>query len=200
MKAAIALLALLLVAPAIACRNGDGSNTPAQQTFDAARDEAEQTPVDEAVRQYAQELCGPLHNLLDDTAETFGSLKEQTPAEGDSGEEAFATALGALGSLRTPIEDFLNELEDIDPPSELEAYHQAFIDEMGYALETVAAFANGSIFGGRELSTPPPPSEEPEGFDAALVLECGEELQDFIEEFGGNFFTANETPETTPVP
>lgn len=189
-------LAMLALAASLACGGGSGPRTPAQQTFQAAQDEAEQTPVDKPVRQYAKQLCAPVRTLLEETAATFQELDQtQTPsATEEDGEGAFATALAAFGSLKEPLQQFQQDLEDINPPNELEAAHQGMIDEIAYTIEGLDAIATGGLFGALGLPTPPPTPEEPPGLEAALIQECGEDLRDVADQFGGSFFGADETP------
>ena len=59
--AAIAVVAFVMTA----CGGGsDKSSTPAEQTYDAGIDQARQTPVGDSVREYAGQLCDPLHPIV----------------------------------------------------------------------------------------------------------------------------------------
>jgi hypothetical protein len=183
--ALLAPLAALLVLAA-SCGGGGGSaSPPASQTFDRLIDDAEQTPVEEPVLAYASQLCDPLRGLFDDASElieTFDALE----AESLDDEDAFQAAFEALGELEGPVQSFLDDVRELDPPEELADFHASLIAELEYGLEGLRALHEDGILGAASLGEEPPQAVEPEGFQTALVRECGAELQDFIEELGGD--------------
>jgi hypothetical protein len=189
MRVAVALCALLAVALAFACRDGSGSSEPANATVAAAIEEARKTPVDEPMRQYARQLCEPMGDLLTAMANTFNRLESTAAAATPSEDEdpgAIATFFGAFAALTEPLEQFREDLEDIDPTDELEDAHQTLIEQIDAAIEAANAFTDGTAF-----TTPAPEEpthEQPPGFESGLIQECGEDFFEIVEEFGGDFF------------
>lgn len=182
---ALALLGLLLAA----CSGGGGgsdSDATPNATFEAALDQARQTPVDEPVREYASMLCDPLQKLL----ETAGPALESfaTPEGTPDFSAAFGAAFEALGQLEGPFQQLLDDARTIDPPSELESFHQSFLADLEYSLQALRALSGGDLTGALALPSPPPTVEPPSGLDAAVIQECGPQMQDLIAEFGGSFF------------
>ena len=199
-------IAGLLIAAlfAFAC-GGDGggsSSDVTNPTLEALLAEAEQTPVEGYVREYAQELCGPIRTFLETAGETFDEIENQPTPENldDFDVEAL---FDLFGELEGPFEALLEDARDVDPPEELEEYHEGVIAELEYTLESIKAIEELGLFGAFG-TTPPPTVEDPPGLDAAIVLECGPELEEFFEEFGGDFdffgggsdddFSFDETP------
>ena len=184
-------LGLLLL---VSC-GGESTPSPARQTLDAARGEAEKTPVDEPVQAYAQQLCDPFGTFFDSAKDTLSALEATPP----STPVDFASAFSALGDLQEPLENFRDDLKDVEPPEELRAYHGALVQQMDYAVEVVKAIKTGGIFGALAVASPPPTPENPEGFEAALVQECGSQFADIIDELGSDFL-GGEAPTATVAP
>ena len=106
-----------------------------------------------------------------------------------------------FGELKDPIENFRDALNDVDPPDELRSYHQAMLDELDYTLEAVDAISKSGFLGALTLPTQEATPQEPAGFEAALLLECGEDLQPFFDEFGSDFLGSGGSDATaTPPP
>src|SRR3990170_1922481 len=185
-------LGLLLL---VSC-GGESTPSPARQTLDAARGDAEKTPVDEPVQAYARQLCDPFGTFFDSAKDTLSAL-EATPALDDAD---FGDAISALGELQEPLENFRDDLQDVDPPDELRDYHNALVEEMDYAVEVVKAVKEGGIFGAFAVPSPPPTAENPEGFEAAIVQECGDEFADIIDGLGSDFLGGEEPAPTGEAP
>lgn len=179
---ALAPLAVLLLLVASCSSGGDGSSQPASRTFEAAIDEARQTAVSEPVLAYASDLCDPLHDLFL-SAKDFIEVADAMPTTEDD-EAALEAALEALESLEEPIDAFLEDVKDIDPPPEVEEYHSGLITQLEYGLTGLRTLAEDGFLAAIDAPSPPPPPEEPEGFQAALIRECGPELREFVEELG----------------
>jgi hypothetical protein len=187
----IGAAALLLAALLLAACGGSSSKDVANPTFQALIDEVEQTPVEDYERAYAKQLCDPFRTFFEATVDTFREFENQpTPASLD---ELDFDAFGDIfGELEEPFERLLEDAKDIDPPEEMEEFHEATIAELEYALESIKAIKSLGLFGAFGLGTPPPSPEEPPGLNAAIVLECGPELEEFFEEFGGDFLGGDE--------
>ena len=166
---------------------GSSSDNEANPTLQALVDEAEQTPVEDYEREYAKQFCGPVRTFFEAMGDTFEELENQpTPASLDDA-DFFAAFIETFGKLEQPLEQLLEATRDIDPPEEMDAYHEARIAELEYTLESISAMKDGGLIGGVELDEPAS-VDEPPGLGAALVIECGSELQEFFGEFGGDFF------------
>lgn len=177
-----------------ACGDG-GLSTPARETFEAIRQEAAQTPVDPALLDYASQACDPFRELLlafGDVFASFERIEEEEAQSLDDLEEAFA----AFDDLVGPYEDFIEALHEIEPPAELRAFHESTIAEAELFVEAFGA-PDGDSFLESFLDTPPIPDEadEPEGFDAALIQACGDELAGVVERIGPEFLEDLAAPE-----
>ncbi len=202
-------LVLWLLPAACGGSNGDSTSTPSSSdaTYQAARNEAEKTPVADAVRSYAKQLCEPVTSFLGAAGSAFEQLDSQPTAEGTvSLEDALSQAFEALGQLKGPIEDLRDAVNDIDPPPELRDYHQALLDEIDYALDAVDAISKNGFGGALTLPTPEATPQEPAGFQAAIIQECGEDIKPFFDQFGGDFslssdfFGGGSDATATPLP
>ncbi len=206
----LVLLPILLVA--CGGTSSDSKSTPdsAEATYRAARDDADKTPVSDSLRGYVQQLCAPVKAFFEDASDTLARLDEQATSEATAVgfEEAFDAFLALFGDLEGPFQALRDDLEDVDPPDDLQQYHDAFVDQLDYALDTIADLAEdgfGALFA---LPTEGPTPEEPAGFEAGLLQECGEDLKDIFEEFGDDFFGGgdflggdnNEATGTPPPP
>lgn len=208
MKWQAAMLAALLLTAvaAVGCSRGGGSakNTPASSdaTFQAALGDAAKTPVSDSLRAYAKQLCPPLKAFLNDAGDTLSKLNETStpPATEPSLDDAFSQAFGLFGDLKGPFKDLRDSLKDIDPPADLRSYHQALIAELDYAVQSIDALSSGGLVGALALPTQEPTPESPPGFEAALLQECGDDLQPFVDQLGGLFGGGEETPTATPPP
>ncbi|MEX2160044.1 MAG: DUF4352 domain-containing protein [Dehalococcoidia bacterium] len=186
----------LIVLLATGCGGGGSkSSTPAQQTFDAEIDEARLTPVSDSVREYAGQLCSPLRRLLENAGDTFASFETPTTDDVD-----FSVLFEALAELKGPLSDFQDDMRDVDPPSELEDYHDAFIAELEYGIDSIDALSEGGLVGALTLPSPPPEAVTPPDLDAAVGQECGPELRDLVDEFGGDFFNSSDSGGADPTP
>jgi len=195
--------AIALVALVVACGGGDDA-TPAESTasaqaratVDAAIDRAEELGVTGETREYARQWCDPLRSLFDE----FTSLSPTLEAAGDS--EDFGTFLEAIGVLKGPLEGFMNDLEDMDPPEEYEAYHAGFQAQVRYALESMRLIEEGGFFAAFALGDEPPEVEEPPELESAFAIECGEEFLQILEsdEFSGFFTTEENSTAVVEVP
>jgi len=190
--AAIAVVTFVMTA----CGGGsDKSSTPAEQTYDAGIDQARQTPVSNSVREYAGQLCDPLQHLLENAGDTFASFA--TPATGDAD---FGALFAALGELKGPLGDFLDEMRNVTPPRDLEDYHNAFLEELEYTVDSLAALSGADLTGALAQPSPPPEPDTPPDLDAAVGQECGPQLRDLVDEFGGDFFNFDQGSDATPAP
>lgn len=207
MKACGVLISLTLVGVVLAAcgggGDGSGSDATPNATFETLIDQARQTPVDEPVREYASMLCGPLQKLL----ETAGPALDDfaTPEGTPDLSAAFGAAFEALGLLEEPFAQLLEDMREIDPPEELKEYHEASLAEVEYALEGLRALSGGDLTGVLAQPSPPPTAEPPSGIDAAIIQECGPELQELVGEFGGSLFANDDSgfvfpDEETPAP
>jgi hypothetical protein len=207
MKWRHAVLAALLagIVAALACSSGGGSSksTPssADATFQAARSDATKTPVSESLRAYAQQLCGPIKTFIKDAGGTLSQLNETpTPNATQSLEEAFGQAFALLGNLKGPIQALQDSLRKMDPPTELRSYHASLIAEFDYALKVVDAIGTGGLAAALALPTQEATPENPAGFEAALLQECGEDLRPFADQLGGLFGGGSQKTPTPPPP
>ena len=176
---------LLLLA---AC-GGGGQPSEGEQTFEALRDDASQTPVDDSVLAYTAQLCDPLRTFFDGAGSLLLGFEEEA-ADIDSFDEAF----DVFSDLVEPLSEFFDDIEDIDPPGALRDFHEDIVDQLEYAREAVEAMEEGGFFAAFTLPDPPPEPESPEGFEAAILIECGDELAGFFEDFGGDIFDLDVAP------
>lgn len=188
MKArALAVGLVLTLAILTSCSGGNTESTPARQTLEAAQQELEKTPLEESVLQYARELCDPLSSFFAQAEEAFSGLDRAFAgeAEADIGTSVAAAALMAEG----PLETFQDDLEGIDPPDELRAFHAAWLALVNFAISVIEAGKEGGFVAGfLSVGTAPPLPEAPEDLSAALVRECGEDLAEISEQLEGTFF------------
>ena len=180
---------LLLIA---ACGGGNDPPTEAEQTFEALRDDASLTPVDDAVLAYTAQLCDPLRTFFDGAGSLLLGFEEEA-ADIDSFDEAF----NVFGDLVGPLSDFFDDIEDVDPPDALRDYHEDIVEQLDYAQQAIEAMEEGGFLAAFTLPDPPPEPELPAGFEAAIVLECGDELAGLFENFGGDIFDLDVAPGTS---
>jgi hypothetical protein len=157
-----------------------------ESTLEAIQADARRTPVSDDVRAYAASLCGPVHHFYANAADLIRELDQITPESEDF--SGFEEALGIFRELKGPLASLSDDLEDVDPPGGLRSYHESLVRELEYAQEIFGAVDDEGFLGALMLATPPATVAEPDGLEAALIQECGDELGDFIEEFGDNFF------------
>lgn len=189
MRLIVAGVLFLVALLAFACGGGSSDKT-ANPTLQGLIDEAEQTPVEDYEREYARQLCGPIGAYFDSASGTLRELENQpTPASLDDFD--FSILTDVLKRLADPLQSVLDDMQEIDPPSELEEYHAARVAELEYTLETIRVLDESGLFGAFGLGEAPPSPEEPPGLSAALVIECGPELEDHFEEFGDDFFSGD---------
>jgi len=213
MKARLFILGVLIPLGLLAaCDSTDSGGTPdsTDATYEAARDDAEQTPVSESMREYAQQLCVPVKSFFEDISETLEQLEEQatTEATPEDIEDAFGAFLDLFGELELPVQDLRDDLDGLDVPDDLQDYHDAFVEQMEYLLETIEAIEDDGFAALFALGTEEPTPAEPPGFEAGLLQECGEDLKDLLDEFGGDLFGggdidifgADDEATTTPPP
>lgn len=186
----LSIVVALLLGILVASCGGGSDPTPADQTYEAARAEAEQTPVSDSMREYAQQLCDPMQTFLANAGETFEQLDEQatTEATPEDFDEAFGELFEVFGELEEPFQQLRDDMEDVDPPSDLQDYHEAFLGELDSALLIMAALRDDGVSALLAAPTPAPTPEEPEGFEAGLLQECGPELKEVVEQFDSDFF------------
>jgi hypothetical protein len=113
---------------------------------------------------------------------------EATPEDFD---EAFGKLFEVFGQLEEPFRQLRDDLEDVDAPGDLQHYHEAFLSELDSALQIMAAIREDGVSALLSAPTPAPTPEEPEGFEAGLLQECGPEFKDVFDEFGGDFFSGS---------
>jgi hypothetical protein len=180
----------LLLAACGGSSNSGSKNTPnsSDATYQAARDEAGQTPVSDSLAAYAKQLCAPLTTFLDDAGGVMDEIENEPTPEGTvSLEDAFTTGFAALGKLKDPIKNFRDDLKQIDPPNDLSSFHQDLIDEIGFAATALDAISKDGLAGALTLPTPDATPQEPAGFEAAIIQQCGDDIKPFFDEFGGDF-------------
>lgn len=196
MKTKLLLAGALLLLPLmlVACGgvSGGSKTTPdsADATYQAARDEADQTPVSDSLREYVQQMCDPIAAFVTEATETIEELAKRETAESTPADDLEA-ALGPLafffGDLEEPIRKLRDDLSNVDPPGDYREYHDAFIEQLDYTLEIVAALQEdgfGALF---DTATEQPTPEEPAGFEAAMLQEC-DNFGDLLGEFGNDLF------------
>jgi hypothetical protein len=173
-------------------------NAPPEQTFEAAREGAERTPIDDGLAEYVRQLCGPYRALLEDASELFAAIDMPPPSVT---EDDVDEAIENLSELTVPLEHFLEAIREIEPPAGQAAYHEYAISEIAYAVQFFEQLADGGLFGALALETPVAALEEPAGFEAALLQECGDDLEDVISGLDDGFFAdAEPTEEPSPEP
>ena len=171
------LIALSLVALVAACGGGDSESPDestararAEATLDAAIENAEELGVTAETLEYAAQWCDPLRSLFDELVEISPTL------EAANDEEDFEAFEEIIGVLVAPMERFLNDLEDMNPPEAYEAYHAGFLAEGEFALEAIRLIEEAGIFAALALGDEPPSVEEPPELESAFAIECGEEF------------------------
>lgn len=197
------LIAFVLIALAVACTGGDSeppaestAGAQAEATLDAVAGSAEELGVTAETREYAKQWCDPLRSLFDELVEISPTL------EAANDEEDFEAFAEIIGVLVEPMERFLDDLKDMDPPKAYEAYHAGFLAEGEFALEAIRLIEEGGIFAALALGDEPPAVEQPPELESAFAIECGEEFLEILESDElGNFFGDDEvTEEPTAAP
>ena len=170
--------ALLLVTLTMMACGGSDSSSPrrveqvkAEGTLDASMATAESADVSNAAREYASDWCRPLQNFANEFILLAPELEDS---------EGIGSFLGILSALEEPIDEFVQDVEDIQPPREFRDYHQRLMVVLRYAIEALRLMSKGGLIATFALGDPPPSADPPLAFANALVLECGEELSDFI--------------------
>jgi hypothetical protein len=189
-KLAACVLAVIALI-AIAC--GGGSKSPAQQTLEARQQEDRQTPYSDTVGAYARDLCTPLRAFLESAGSTFDDLGTAEAGKTPSFDDFFTL----IGGLEEPLTGLRSDLGDVEPPAELRSYHDALLDNLDTAIESLHALNQGDLSG--FAATPAPTPQEPPGIDSAIIQECGDELLPVIDELGGELF-GETTPAAEPTP
>jgi hypothetical protein len=205
-------VALLFVPVLLAACGGGGSdsaskNTPgaSDATYQAAVDEAEQTPVSDSMRTYTKQLCKPLATFLTKVGSIEAEMTAEPTPEGTvSLEDAFTTGFAEFGELKDPIKDLTDALRGIDPPQDLKSYHEDLIAEMDYASKAIDAIDKNGLAGALALPTEEATPQEPEGFNSGLIQECNEDLRPLLDRYGfdllGNGIFSGSGSDKTPTP
>ena len=191
---------LVLALFCLACGGGaSGTSSPpgsvANPTLQALVEEAEQTPVEGYVREYAQQLCDPIKAYFETVGDGLEELVNEPPPRETTPEddlEAFADELAlALAWLEKPLDQLLEDMKDIDPPEELEDYHDSRVARDEHTLEMIRATNSGEEIDIFEFASAPELVDEPPGLRAALISECGPGLTEAFEQLGGDLFDSD---------
>jgi hypothetical protein len=200
----LALIALPVLAAACGDSDSDGPPSELDATFEAALDVAEKTPVSDDLRDYASQLCDPMVAFLNDAGDTFAQLENQATSEGtpEDLDDAFGAMFGLFGELESPFRALRDELDDVDPPDALQDYHESFITELDALLDFLSRIEDEGFASLFAMPTESPTVDEPPGFEAALIQECGEDMKDLLDDLGdfdgGSFFGGDDGSAATP--
>ncbi len=176
-----ALLGSLLMASILfACRGGGERQSNSEgATLDADLTAIAMTPVNEALSNYAGELCVPLQTIAED-------IRNQDPLLAD----IEATAKDTDEALRLVVQHFkvlltelLQEADKIVPPPELETFHAWYLTQIRYLVEVEQTIAEAQRSGLRPTPPPTPalPEFNPELVRAVLTAftqRCSDELRE----------------------
>ena len=111
MRPKLLLAGALLLLPVLLASCGGSSSSATRSTpktsdatYQAALDEAKQTPVSESMRAYAKQLCAPVTAFAKDTTATIAKIKAQPTAAGTvSLDNALTQGLAEFSQLKGPV-------------------------------------------------------------------------------------------------